>query len=216
MEDGRSGFAPARFGPHRIAALPDHEASSDARSSRRRIARVSLLIPARDSPTPRRIASGVALLAASLLFAPPVPAGSEPEPGPSLPETSLAGEGGRRTAAEPRLVLRAPRQLRLRQRMPGEMRRPSLDVRVSARLENLEDAENPEDYYCLEEVWDWDDDTESVYEPDCDPYEPGADIETYFFNSHRFSLPGTYRVYLRLQRSGETVIAGNVSVRIAN
>lgn len=100
--------------------------------------------------------------------------------------------------------------------MPGESRRPSLDVRVSARLENLEEAENPEDYYCLEEVWDWDDDTESVYEPDCDPYEPGADIETYFFNSHRFSLPGTYRVYLRLQRSGETVIAGNVSVRIAN
>lgn len=119
-------------------------------------------------------------------------------------------------AAEPKLTLRAPRVLMLRPRMPGESRRPSLEVRVSARLEDLDTAENPEDYYCLEEVWDWDDDTESVYEPDCDPYEPGADIETFFFGSHRFSLPGTYRVWLRLQRSGETVIAGNVMVRIRN
>ena len=100
--------------------------------------------------------------------------------------------------------------------MPGETRRPSLDIEVSARLEDLDTAENLEDYYCLEEVWDWDDDTESVYEPDCDPYEEGAEVETFFFGSHRFSLPGTYRVWLRLQRSGETVIAGNVMVRIRN
>ena len=120
------------------------------------------------------------------------------------------------TVAEPKLTLRAPRQLFLRPRMPGETRRPSLDVEISARLEDLDTAENPEDYYCLEEVWDWDDDTESVYEPDCDPYEEGSEIETFFFGSHRFSLPGTYRVWLRLQRSGETVIAGNVTVRIRN
>lgn len=155
------------------------------------------------------------LAAAFALLAPLALGGAESEAGTPAVEVELVTEAAA-SAAEPRLVLRAPRQLRLRPRMPGESRRPSLDVRVSARLENLEEAENPEDYYCLEEVWDWDDDTESVYEPDCDPYEPGADIETYFFNSHRFSLPGTYRVYLRLQRSGETVIAGNVSVRIAN
>jgi|GEM_PF-1553660 len=127
-----------------------------------------------------------------------------------------ASGGARASIAEPKLTLRAPRQLFLRPRMPGEMRRPSLDVEVSARLEDLDTAENLEDYYCLEEVWDWDDDTESVYEPDCDPYEEGSEIETFFFGSHRFSLPGTYRVYLRLQRSGETVIAGNVIVRIRN
>ncbi len=127
--------------------------------------------------------------------------------------------GGTPAAAmveEPKLVLRAPRSTYLRPRMPGESRRPALDLRVRARLENLDAAENPEDYYCLEEVWDWDDDTESVYEPDCDPWEPGAEIETFFSNSHRFSLPGTYRVWLRLQRNGETVIAGQVSVRIRN
>lgn len=125
-------------------------------------------------------------------------------------------ESGAAAAVEPKLTLRAPRQLFLRPRMPGETRRPSLDVEVSARLEDLDTAENLEDYYCLEEVWDWDDDTESVYEPDCDPYEEGSEIETFFFGSHRFSLPGTYRVWLRLQRSGETVIAGNVIVRIRN
>lgn len=139
--------------------------------------------------------------------------------GGSPPPVAAPGErsaGAPAAAAEPKLTLRAPRVLMLRPRMPGESRRPSLEVRVSARLEDLDTAENPEDYYCLEEVWDWDDDTESVYEPDCDPYEPGADIETFFFGSHRFSLPGTYRVWLRLQRSGETVIAGNVMVRIRN
>ena len=140
------------------------------------------------------------------------------EPG-TVARVEVAGEvseSGAAAAAEPKLTLRAPRQLFLRPRMPGETRRPSLDVEVSARLEDLDTAENLEDYYCLEEVWDWDDDTESVYEPDCDPYEEGSEIETFFFGSHRFSLPGTYRVWLRLQRSGETVIAGNVIVRIRN
>ena len=140
----------------------------------------------------------------------------EPE---TVARKELVGEipvSGASAAAEPKLTLRAPRQLFLRPRMPGEMRRPSLDVEVSARLEDLDTAENLEDYYCLEEVWDWDDDTESVYEPDCDPYEEGSEIENFFFGSHRFSLPGTYRVWLRLQRSGETVIAGNVIVRIRN
>lgn len=145
-------------------------------------------------------AAGVVLAAG--LFAPLPAAPEPPEPRPA--------------STEPRLTLRGPRQLMLRPRMPGEARRPSLDVNVSARLEDLETAENLEDYYCLEEVWDWDDDTESVYEPDCDPYEEGSEVETYFFASHRFSLPGTYRVWLRLQRSGQTVIAGNVLIRIRN
>lgn len=157
---------------------------------------------------PVAAAAGAVLLSSVLGFAAPPPA-------PAAPAVSepVASEPA---ASEPKLTLRGPRVLMLRPRMPGESRRPSLEVRVSARLEELETAENPEDYYCLEEVWDWDDDTESVYEPDCDPYEPGADVETYFFASHRFSLPGTYRVWLRLQRSGETVIAGNVLVRIRN
>ena len=142
--------------------------------------------------------------------------GAEPGPVARVEVVVAVPESGAAAAAEPKLTLRAPRQLFLRPRMPGEMRRPSLDVEVSARLEDLDTAENLEDYYCLEEVWDWDDDTESVYEPDCDPYEEGSEVETFFFGRHRFSLPGTYRVWLRLQRSGETVIAGNVTVRIRN
>ena len=183
-----------------------------------RVVRLPILSPA--SFICRRNVPRAAWFAALLLLT-PLASGVELSPstsaasGLTASETAFAADEAT-PVAEPRLVLRAPRQIRLRQRMPGESRRPSQDVRVSARLENIEEAENPEDYYCLEEVWDWDDDTESVYEPDCDPWEPGTDIETYFFNSHRFSLPGTYRVYLRLQRSGETVIAGNVNIRISN
>ena len=139
-----------------------------------------------------------------------------PRSGAAPPSVARETPAGTAPAADPKLTLRAPRQLFLRPRMPGESRRPALDVRITARIEDLDTAENLEDYYCLEEVWDWDDDTESVYEPDCDPYEEGSEVETYFFGSHRFSLPGTYRVWLRLQRSGETVIAGNVTVRIRN
>lgn len=164
--------------------------------------------------------SGFAALAFVVVPANPAPGAAEETPDVLVEAapvvTVVPAAVGPASSAEPRLRLRAPRVLMLRPRMPGEARRPSLEVRVTARLEDLDTAENPEDYYCLEEVWDWDDDTESVYEPDCDPYEPGADIETYFFGSHRFSLPGTYRVWLRLQRSGETVIAGNVMVRIRN
>ena len=161
-------------------------------------------------------AAPIGLLIVSFLPA-PLAGGVTPDGRPEgVAATGETFSGLAATAAEPKLTLRAPRQLFLRPRMPGESRRPSLDVQVSARFEDLDTAENPEDYYCLEEVWDWDDDTESVYEPDCDPYEEGTEIETYFFSSHRFSLPGTYRVWLRLQRSGETVIAGNVTVRIRN
>lgn len=175
-------------------------------------------------PSPFRRALPIGFVLAGLFgtgFAAPGLGGESPgtaaEAAPTPADASgEVSAGASVPAAEPKLTLRAPRVLMLRPRMPGEARRPSLEVRVSARLEDLDTAENPEDYYCLEEVWDWDDDTESVYEPDCDPYEPGADIETFFFGSHRFSLPGTYRVWLRLQRSGETVIAGNVMVRIRN
>lgn len=182
------------------------------------------MTPASRSPLrPALLGGFAALVVAVVTVVPADPArGAAPgtgEESPAVPEAAVAVVTATvlpAPAAEPRLRLRAPRVLMLRPRMPGEARRPSLEVRVTARLEDLDTAENPEDYYCLEEVWDWDDDTESVYEPDCDPYEPGADIETYFFGSHRFSLPGTYRVWLRLQRSGETVIAGNVMVRIRN
>lgn len=114
----------------------------------------------------------------------------------------------------PTLKLRAPRMTFMRPRMPNEPQRPTVTIRVTAELTDLEDAENPEEYYCLEQVWVWDDDTESEYAPDCEPYEEGKDIETRFSASHQYRYPGSYHVYLRLERNGKTVIAGNTRIQI--
>ena len=117
-------------------------------------------------------------------------------------------------AAGPKLKLKAPRTTFMRPRMPNERRRPRITLRITAQLTDLDEVEDLEEYYCLEEVWEWDDDTDSEYAPDCDPYEEGMDLKRRFSASHQFSEPGTYTVWLRLQRNGETVIAGNAKVLI--
>lgn len=125
-------------------------------------------------------------------------------------------------ADEPVLKLKAPRSTFMRPRMPNERRRPEVTIRVSAEIEDLEKVapEEIENYYCLEEVWEWDDDTESEYAPDCDPYEEAADgkeaseLKTYFSASHQFRMPGSYNIWLRLQRNGKTMLAGNVRIQI--
>ena len=125
----------------------------------------------------------------------------------SAASTSMVADG-------PTLKLKAPRMTFMRPRMPNERQRPSVTIRVSAELTDLNEAEDPEKYYCLEQVWDWDDDTESEYAPDCEPYEEGKEIQSRFSASHQYRYPGSYTVYLRLERNGKTVIAGNVRVQI--
>jgi hypothetical protein len=121
--------------------------------------------------------------------------------------TSMLADG-------PSLKLKAPRMTFMRPRMPNEPQRPSVTIRVTAELTDLDDAEDPKEYYCLEQVWDWDDDTESEYAPDCDPYEEGKEIQTRFSATHQYRYPGSYTVYLRLVRSGKTVIVGNARIQI--
>jgi hypothetical protein len=123
------------------------------------------------------------------------------------PRTSVLAEG-------PELKLKAPRMIFMRPRMPNEPRRPTVAVRVTGQLENLDKIEDPEEYYCLEEIWDWDDETESEYAPDCEPYAEGAELKTNFSASHEYRYPGTYNVYLRLMRNGKTILAGNTRVEI--
>ena len=115
---------------------------------------------------------------------------------------------------QPTLKLKAPRRSFLRPTMPNQRRRTTINIRVSAEMKDLKKIENPEEYYCLEEVWDWDDDTESEYEPDCDPYEEGAELKTHFSASHRYRFPGFYWVELRLMRNGKTILYGKTKVNI--
>lgn len=104
----------------------------------------------------------------------------------------------------------------MRPRMPGDAQRPSVSIRVTAELKSLDKVapEDLEKYYCLEQVWEWDDDTTSEYAPDCDPYKEGAEIETHFSGTHQYRFPGTYTVFLRLERNGKTVLSGNTRVQI--
>ncbi len=113
----------------------------------------------------------------------------------------------------PKLKLKGPRSTFMRPRMPNQPP-PRVTIRITAQLTDLDDVEDLEEYYCLDEVWDWDDDTESEYGPDCDPYEEGMELKQRFGASHQFSVPGTYTIWLRLQQNGKTVIAGNAKVMI--
>lgn len=148
-----------------------------------------------------RVASFVVALALTLLA-------------PSAPFASSVMYSASTTDDEPELKLKAPRTKFMRMRMPNERRRPTVTIRVSAEILKLDEAEDPEEYYCLEEVWIWDDDTESEYAPDCDPYEEGAELKKFFSASHRYRYPGNYSVRLRLERNGKTILSSATNVNI--
>ncbi len=110
---------------------------------------------------------------------------------------------------KPRLVLDAPRVQMLRPGLAAKGYGKRVDV--TARLEG--DTEDPESYYCLDEIWDWGDGTESVRENDCDPYDGGKEILRDFTDTHHYR-PGEYAITLRLVRGDRTVVKGVIDVRI--
>jgi hypothetical protein len=111
---------------------------------------------------------------------------------------------------EVKLKMKGPRTVFMKP--AGMYRHTPVSIRVSAELEGI--FEDPEEYYCLEEEWEWGDETESLREPDCDPWEEGAQVNRHYSASHTFRYPGTYTILLRLQRSGDTIIMGKHTVRI--
>jgi hypothetical protein len=127
---------------------------------------------------------------------------------------ALGAPGSSVLAKGPSLKLKAPHMTFMRPRMPNEPRRPTVAIRVTAQMVDVEEIENPEEFYCLEEIWDWDDETESEYAPDCDPYKEGAELKTNFSATHEYRYPGSYTVYLRLMRNGKTILAGNTRIEI--
>ncbi len=131
----------------------------------------------------------IALLTAFLMLAPATPSGSD---------------------SKPKLKIKAPRSVFMK---PTGMRSYApVSVRLRAELEGR--PEDPEEYYCLEGEWEWGDETESSYEPDCDPYEEGAELKRIFTATHTFRYPGTYRIYLRLNRGRETILSGQATVQL--
>lgn len=109
-----------------------------------------------------------------------------------------------------KLKLKGPRTVFMRP--TGMYNYAPVNVRIRAELEGVPD--NLEEYYCLEEEWEWGDDTESRYEPDCDPYEEGAELKRIYSSTHVFRYPGSYTVHLRLQKNGDTIVGGRFTVRV--
>ena len=123
---------------------------------------------------------------------------------------AAAAPANNRGGDKMRLKLKGPRTVFMK---PADMYRyRPASVRLRAELEGTPD--NPEEYYCLEEEWDWGDETESLYEPDCDPYEDGAELKRIYSASHTYRNPGSYTVYLRLMLNKDTIIAGRFNVRM--
>jgi hypothetical protein len=110
---------------------------------------------------------------------------------------------------EPKLVLKAPRFVRIPVRYSAEGR--GVPVQVTARLEGALD--DPEDYYCLAEEWDWDDGTHSAYEPGCDAFHEEAEVKKSFSSTHTYGA-GEYTITLTLRLRDEVVIQGRADIRV--
>ena len=116
-------------------------------------------------------------------------------------------------ADDPDLKLTAPRFVFLPYADPRGPR-PRVSVRVTAELEG--EPEDPEEYYCLDEEWEWDDGTNPArHEVDCDPYEPGMEITRRFSSTYQYRYPGTYTVSLRLMLGDKTIVYGRTQVQIS-
>jgi hypothetical protein len=117
-----------------------------------------------------------------------------------------------RAADDPVLKLTAPHFVFLPFADPRGPR-PTVQVRVTAELEG--EPDDPEEYYCLDEEWEWDDDTNPArHEVDCDPYEPGMEITRRFSSSHTYRYPGSYNITLRLMLGDKTIVYGKIQVQI--
>ena len=71
------------------------------------------------------------------------------------------------------------------------------------------------DLYCPAVEWDWGDDTKSLKQADCDPFEAGkSEIKRRYVLDHSFDLPGAFKVELRLKQKNKVVARGTTTVQV--
>ena len=76
-------------------------------------------------------------------------------------------------------------------------------------------ANDFEEFYCPSVEWDWGDFTSYTAEADCEPYQTGkSEIKRRYTVEHRFRNAGSYRVVLRLKKSGKVVGAANTQIQV--
>ena len=110
---------------------------------------------------------------------------------------------------EPELVINVPRNHMLNAVLAGKGYGKT--IQFSARLKG--ELGETEEFYCLDEIWDWGDGTESVYEPDCEPYSPGTELKRDFSDSHAFGK-GRWNIAFALMHLDEVVLKTNVDIRV--
>lgn len=80
-----------------------------------------------------------------------------------------------------------------------------------AELEGTDQA----DIYCPAIEWDWGDDTKSLTQTDCEPFEVGkSEIKRRFVIDHSFEFPGAWKVELRLKQKNKVIARGSTTVTV--
>lgn len=106
-----------------------------------------------------------------------------------------------------------------------KMKKPALSLRAAPRFAfspasirftaELSGGDDVEEYYCPELEWEWDDGGKSVYEPDCEPFEPGkTKIERRFTAAHEYRAASTYNVKVSLRRIGKPFAFQTVRITV--
>ena len=103
-------------------------------------------------------------------------------------------------------------------------RKPRLEVRTNYRVAlgpvqvmavaELVGGHDLEEFYCAGLEWDWGDGNRSFRESDCDPFEPGMELDRFFSARHVYVSPGLYPVRVRLLRSDEVIAVAGTNVRV--
>jgi PKD repeat protein len=102
--------------------------------------------------------------------------------------------------------------------------KPRLDLKANPRFAfspvtvaltaNVVGGVDVEEWHCPELEWDWDDGGKSVRESDCEPLEPGAQIQRRFTASHQYRQAGIYMVKLTLRRGEKPLAVQTVKVTV--
>jgi hypothetical protein len=88
-----------------------------------------------------------------------------------------------------------------------------LRVRLVAELTGGTD--DYKDFYCAGVEWDWDDETTSETQQDCDPHEPGkSEIKRRYIIQHTFNMGGEFQVEFKLKQKGKVVGRGKTTVKV--
>ncbi len=103
-------------------------------------------------------------------------------------------------------------------------RKPRLEVRTNHRVAlgpvqvmavaELVGGNDLEEFYCAGLEWDWGDGSRSFRESDCEPFEPGMELDRFFSARHVYRRAGVYPLRVRLIRSNEVVAVARTSVRV--